>query len=44
MKTWELTIKKNINVISNYVKEENTNEWIPVALKGINPIYVEKKI
>ena len=39
-----ITIKKNINVINNYVKEENTNEWIPVVLKGINPIYVEKKI
>lgn len=39
-----IAIKKNINVINNYVKEENTNEWIPVVLKGINPIYVEKKI
>lgn len=39
-----ITINKNINVINNYVKEENTNEWIPVVLKGINPIYVEKKI
>lgn len=39
-----IAIKKNINVINKYVKEENTNEWIPVVLKGINPIYVEKKI
>ena len=39
-----IAIKKNINVINNYVKEENTNEWVPIVLKGINPIYVEKKI
>ena len=39
-----IAIKKNINTINNYVKDENTNEWLPILLKGINPIYVEKKI
>ena len=39
-----IAIKKNINTIKNYVKNENTNEWLHVLLKGINPIYVEKNI
>ena len=39
-----VAIKKNIGIINNYVKEECTNEWITVVLRGINPIYIEKKI
>lgn len=38
-----MAIKKNMNTINNYIKNEDSNEWLPILLKGISPIYIEKK-
>lgn len=39
-----IAIKKNAKVINEYIKNDNTNKWLSIVLKGVGPIFIEKKI